>query len=238
MNIHEWIAVPRPSGHMDMYVAQPAQRAGAAVLVLQEAFGVNAHIQDICARLAAEGFLAVAPDLFHRTGPRELRYDQRDEAMALIGALGAAEVTDDVNAALQWLQQAHGIGAGATALMGFCFGGRAAFSAATAIPGLGAAIVFYGPGIAAGPHAVLDRAAAIRTPLLIHVGADDASIPRAQVEAIDATLRSLGLDATQHVYAGAGHAFACDARPAMYRPEAATLAWQRSLELLRQRLVS
>jgi carboxymethylenebutenolidase len=85
---------------------------------------------------------------------------------------------------------------------------------------------------------VLDRAAAIRAPMLIHVGADDASIPRAQVDVIDATLRSLGVDATQHVYAGAGHAFACDARPAMYRPEAATLAWQRSLELLRQRLVS
>jgi len=238
MNVCEWIAVPRPTGHMDLFVARPAQEARAAVVVLQEAFGVNAHIQDICARLAAEGYLAVAPDLFHRTGPRELRYDQRDQAMALIGALGPAEVTDDVNATLHWLQQAHGMAPCATALMGFCFGGRAAFTAATAIPELGAAIVFYGPGIAAGPHAVLDRAATIRAPLLLHVGAEDASIPRAQVDAIDAALLSAGVDATQHVYPAAGHAFACDARPAMYRAEAATLAWQRSLALLRQRLVA
>ncbi|HSV84202.1 MAG TPA: dienelactone hydrolase family protein [Ramlibacter sp.] len=232
MQSHEWVSVPRPTGHMDMHVVQPDQPARAAVVVLQEAFGVNAHIQDICGRMAGAGYLAVAPDLFHRTGPRELRYDQRDQAMSLIAALGPDEVVDDVRAALQWLQQAHGFAPGAAALIGFCFGGRAAFTAATAIPDLGAAVVFYGPGIAAGPHAVLERAAAIRTPLLLHVGADDPTIPQQQVQSIAATLRRVGAGYEQHVYAAAGHAFACDARPAMYRPGSAALAWQRTFEFL------
>ncbi len=236
MSVNEWVSVRRATGHMDIYLAHPEQAARTAVVVLQEAFGVNAHIQDICRRVAANGHLAIAPDLFHRTGPRELRYDQRDPAMGLIAALGAVELTDDVQSALEWLNQAHGIEASATALMGFCFGGRAAFTAATAIPALGAAVVFYGPGIAAGPHAVLDRAAAIRAPLLMHVGSEDPSIPAAQVAAIDAAIRNAGIDAVQQVYAGAGHAFACDARPAMYRQDAAALAWQRSLDFLGKHL--
>lgn len=236
MSVSEWVSVRRDTGHMDIYLAHPERSARAAVVVLQEAFGVNAHIQDICHRVAANGYLAIAPDLFHRTGPRELRYDQRDQAMGLIAALGAAEVIDDVQSTLEWLNQAHGIGTSATALMGFCFGGRAAFTAATAIPALGAAVVFYGPGIAVGPHAVLDRAAAIRAPLLLHVGSEDPSIPAAQVAAIDAAIRHAGIHGEQQVYAGAGHAFACDARPAMYRQDAAELAWQRSLEFLRKHL--
>lgn len=236
MSSHEWVSVHRTAGHMDMYVARPPQEPRAAVVVLQEAFGVNANIQDICARLAKRGYLAVAPDLFHRTGPRELRYDQREQAMNLIGALGPDEVTEDVKSALQWVQQVHGLAPAVCAVMGFCFGGRAAFTAATALPQLGAAIVFYGPGIAAGPHAVLDRVWSIRAPLLLHVGADDPTIPQPHVQALDEALRRAGAAFEQHVYAGAGHAFACDARPAMHRPEAAALAWQRTFDFLKDRV--
>ncbi|MBL0419660.1 dienelactone hydrolase family protein [Ramlibacter sp. AW1] len=228
----QWVALPMPGGHMDVFVARPERPPGRAVVVLQEAFGVNANIQDIALRMAARGWLAVAPDLFHRTGPRELGYAEREEAMALISALDADAVTDDIRAVLHWLARDASVAPASVALLGFCFGGRAAFTAATALPDLGATVVFYGPGIAAGPHAVLARAPAITAPVQLHVGDQDSSIPVEQVRAIDQALSAAGLRFEQHVYPGAGHAFACEARPGMFRADAAALAWERSFEFL------
>lgn len=227
-----WTTVQTADGPMQTYVARPTAPATRAVIVLQEAFGVNAHIQDIAQRFAAQGFLALAPDLFHRTGTRELAYAQHSEAVALISQIGAAAILADVKAVLAHLKSVEGLDGGRTAVVGFCFGGRAAFTAATRLPDLGAAVVFYGPGIAAGPHATLADASAIRAPLLLHVGADDPTIPAAQVAAIEDGLRAAGVRFAQHVYPGAGHAFLCDARPSMYRAAAAAEAWQKTLGFL------
>jgi carboxymethylenebutenolidase len=232
----EWITVETADGPMRVYVARPDSAADRAVVVLQEAFGVNDHIQDIARRFAGRGFLALAPDLFHRSGAGTLGYDRHAEAMPLIGAIGPDAIVTDVRAVLDHLGASEGIAAGRTALAGFCFGGRAAFTAATALPGLAATVVFYGPGIAAGPHAVLDRAGSIDAPILLHVGADDPTIPADQVKAIDAALRDARVDFDQHVYTGAGHAFACDARPHMYRAEAAEAAWARTHAFLDRHL--
>ncbi|TDD40154.1 dienelactone hydrolase family protein [Actinomadura sp. KC06] len=232
----EWITVDTADGPMRVYAARPESPGDRAVVVLQEAFGVNDHIQDIARRFAARGFLALAPDLFHRTGVETLGYDQHAEAMPLIGAIGPDAITTDVRAVLDRLAKEDGIGSDRTAVVGFCFGGRAAFTAATAIPGLAAAVVFYGPGIAAGPHAVLDRAAAIDAPLLMHVGSEDPTIPSEQVAAIETALRDAGAGFEQHVYEGAGHAFACDARPHMYRAGDASAAWARTHAFLDRHL--
>lgn len=221
---------------MQAYVARPATPATRAIIVLQEAFGVNAHIRDIAERFAAQGFLALAPDLFHRSGTRELAYAQHSEAVALISNIGAPAILEDVQAVLAHLQTAEHLDAGRTAVVGFCFGGRAAFTAATRLPTLGAAVVFYGPGIAAGPHATLGDAGAIRAPLLLHVGAEDPTIPSEHVQAINAALQATNVRFSQHVYPGAGHAFLCDARPTMYRESAATAAWQRTLDFLNAEL--
>ncbi|MBO2455276.1 dienelactone hydrolase family protein [Actinomadura barringtoniae] len=234
--MQDWITEETADGPMRVYAARPATPNGRAVVVLQEAFGVNEHIQDIARRFAARGYLALAPDLFHRNGAGTLGYDQHSEAMPLIGAIGPDEITTDVRAVLDRLTKDEGIGADRTAVVGFCFGGRAAFTAATATPGLAATVVFYGPGIAAGPHAVLDRAGSIDAPMLLHVGAEDPTIPGDQVTAIDETLRKAGVDFEQHVYAGAGHAFACDARPHMYRAESASEAWGRTHAFLERHL--
>lgn len=227
-----WIAVQTADGPMQTYVARPVAPATRAVIVLQEAFGVNAHIQDIAQRFAAQGFLALAPDLFHRTGTRELAYAQHSEAVALISQIGADAILEDVQAVLAHLKAVEGLDGGRTAVVGFCFGGRAAFTAATRLPDLGAAVVFYGPGIAAGPHATLADASAIRAPMLLHVGEEDPTIPAVQVKAIEDGLRAAGARFAQHVYPGAGHAFLCDARPAMYRAAAAADAWQKTLDFL------
>jgi carboxymethylenebutenolidase len=223
----QWHTVATADGPMRLYAAYPPRPATRAVVVLQEAFGVNEHIQDITRRFAERGFLAMAPDMFHRNGVAELRYDQHAEAMPLIGAIGPEAITTDISTVLQKLAD-EGFAQARIAIIGFCFGGRAAFTAATAAPGLGAAAVFYGPGIAAGPHAVLDRAGSITAPLLLHVGSQDPTIPPEQVEAIDSALRASGAEFAQHLYDGAGHAFACDARPHMFREPAATQAWDRT----------
>lgn len=232
----EWTTIPTASGPMRAYVARPEGAADRAVVVLQEAFGVNEHIQDVAERFAQRGYLAVAPDLFHRNGLGTLAYEQHAEAMPLIGAIGPDAITEDVAAVLAHLRVEEGVAADRAAVVGFCFGGRAAFTAAATIPGLAASVVFYGPGIAAGPHAVLDRAKAVDAPMLLHVGSEDPTIPAEQVAAIDAELRSAGVDFAQHVYDGAGHAFACDARPHMYRQDASDSAWERTYSFLEERL--
>ncbi len=229
------VTIPTADGPMRAYVARSTLPADRAVVVLQEAFGVNDHIQGIARRWAARGFLAVAPNLFHRNGAGVLGYDQHAEAMPLIGAISAGDIVADVTAVVDHLE-AEGISRSRIAVNGFCFGGRAAFTAATAIAGLGAAVVFYGPGIAAGPHAVLDRAKSIDAPLLLHVGSADPTIPAAQVTAIDEALTAAGVRYESHVYSGAGHAFACDARPQMYQAEHATTAWQRTYDFLDRHL--
>jgi carboxymethylenebutenolidase len=223
-----WTTVSTEDGPMRLFVARPARPTDRAVVVLQEAFGVNDHIQDIARRYAERGFLALAPDLFHRNGVGTLAYEQHAEAMPLIGAIGPDAIVTDIEAVLTHLAEKENVPASRTAMHGFCFGGRAAFTAATGIRGLGATVVFYGPGIAAGPHAVLDRAANIDAPMMLHVGADDPTIPGDQVAAIVEALTAAGVHFESYVYEGAGHAFACDARPHMYVEDSAKTAWQRT----------
>ncbi|RQU32815.1 dienelactone hydrolase family protein [Burkholderia cenocepacia] len=228
----DWITLDTVDGPMRGFVAHPDTPPTRAVLVLQEAFGVNAHMQDITRRFAQRGFLAVAPDLFHRSGVAEFAYDRHTEAVAAIASIGADQITVDVAAALDSVRTDAALDAHRCAVVGFCFGGRAAFTAAAAFPSLGAAVVFYGGGIAAGPHALLDRADRIEAPLLLHVGDADPVIPPAQIDAVDDALTRAKVAFEQHVYAGAGHAFACDARPAHFRPDAAALAWERTFAFL------
>jgi carboxymethylenebutenolidase len=226
-----WYAVDTADGPMRVWSAAPGDgSATGTVLVLQEAFGVNSYIQDVSRRLAAEGYRVLAPDLFHRTGVEVLRYDEYAKAMTLIADIGAEQIVTDVHAALLLGGQAR------AAVVGFCFGGRAAFTAATAVPGLSAAVVFYGPGIAGGPHAVLDRAGSITAPVLLHTGAEDPSIPAEQVVATEEALRKAAVRFESHVYPGAGHAFACDARPDRFHPEAARQAWHRTYRFLEENL--
>ncbi len=228
-----WYGVDTNDGPMRVWSAEPGDgSARGAVLVLQEAFGVNRHIQDVTRRLAAEGYHALAPDLFHRTGVEVLRYDEYAKAMTLIADIGAEQIIADVDAALPLAGEVR------TAVVGFCFGGRAAFTAATAVPELSAAVVFYGPGIAAGPHAVLGRAGLVTAPVLLHTGAEDEAIPAEQVTATEEALRAAGARFESHVYPSAGHAFACDARPDRFQAEAARQAWDRTYRFLGEHLAA
>ncbi|MEV4624003.1 dienelactone hydrolase family protein [Asanoa sp. NPDC049573] len=227
-----WHELATPQGVMWLYRAVPqGAQPQRAIVVLQEAFGVNAHIQDVTNRAAAAGYVAVAPQLFHRTGTDTVEYSDHPAAMELIGALGREEIASDITAVCDHLASADGIALPQIGLMGFCFGGRAAITAATALPGLGATAAFYGPGVAAGQHAVLDRFGEVTGPVLHLSGDEDPTIPAEHLDAIRAAGQAAGKDVRIEVFPGAGHAFHCDARPAMYRAEQAQKAWGLAMDL-------
>lgn len=235
----DWVTLATPDGPMRVYRVRPpvsqAVNPAAAVIVLQEAFGVNDHIQDVARRLAAQGYLTIAPDLFHRSGKGTVDYTDFDTAMGLIGDLGPEQINADVGAVLTHLAGEDAIGADRTAIIGFCFGGRAAFTAATEFP-VASTVVFYGPGIASGPHTVVDRTGQVNGRILMFVGDADPTIPDEDRLAIESAAEKAGVDLRSVVVAGAGHAFHCDARPDAYVADAARQAWSDTTEFLSQTL--
>lgn len=219
---------------MALYVALPAGQAKApAIIVLQEAFGLNGHIRDIAERCAREGFLAVAPELFHRSAGHgfEGSYDNFESVMQHYQAVTGQGLEADLQAALGWLQADPQYDAGRVAALGFCMGGRAAFVANAVLP-LRAAVSFYGGGIA--PE-LLPRAAEQQGPLLLIWGGLDTLIDLPQRRAVGDALRAAGKTFAELEYSDADHGFFCDQR-ASYHPAAATEAWALALKFLRNRL--
>jgi carboxymethylenebutenolidase len=221
---------------MRAWVARPKEEgAYPGLLVLQEAFGVNAHIRDIAGRFAREGFLAVAPELFHRTGAGfDGRYDDFPSAVPHMKALNDASMGADLRAAHDWVRGSIGEELPILAI-GYCMGGRGAFLAALTLP-LAGAISYYGGGIA--PNAtnpgLLGRASGIQAPLLLFWGGRDKHIPPEHVRAVANALRAAGKNFVNVEISNADHGFFCDAR-ASYSPAAALLAWPLTLAFLRAR---
>jgi carboxymethylenebutenolidase len=221
---------------MRAWVARPKEEgAYPALLVFQEAFGVNAHIRDIAGRFAREGFVAVAPELFHRTAAGfDGRYDDFPSAVPHMKALNDASMGADLRAAHDWVRGSMGVELPIFAI-GYCMGGRAAFLAALTLP-LAGAISYYGGGIApnASNPGLLGRASGIQAPLLLFWGGRDKHIPPEQVRAVTDALRAAGKNFVNVEISNADHAFFCDAR-ASYSPAAALLAWPLTLAFLRAR---
>ena len=207
-------------GHrLGAYAAAPAGNPRGGIVVVQEIFGVNAHIRSICDRLAAAGYPAVAPAIFDRfERDFETGYAPADieRAKGLMPSFQMDACLLDVAAARDAVASAGKVG-----IVGFCLGGSVAFAAATRLDGFAAASCFYGGMIQkfAGERA--------RCPVQLHYGADDASIPPENY--LDVNARQP--DAEFHVYEGAGHGFNCDQRQS-YEPASAALAWRRTLDFL------
>jgi len=227
------ITVSIPGGPMDVYEATPDGAATRAVVVIQEAFGVNRHIQSVVRRLADAGYHAVAPALFHRAGGGCIDdYDNLDfnEVIALFEGVTDDTVLGDVDGALTVLHDA-GFTDDRIGTVGFCFGGRATFLVA-ARRSLGAAVGFYGGGIASKgvlPFAALiDEVPTLRTPWLGLFGDQDASIPVEDVERLRDALAAAPVPTEVVRYPDAGHGFHCDAR-ADYHEASAKDGWARAL---------
>jgi carboxymethylenebutenolidase len=224
-------------GAMDLYRAAPDTAATAAVIVIQEAFGVNDHIQDVTRRFADAGYLAVAPHLFHRTGDPVLDYGNFDKIMPHMQALTEAGLLADLDATLAHLAEG-GLATGKTAIVGFCMGGTVSFLAAARRP-LAAAVTFYGGGVAEGRFGMpplVELAAELQAPWLGLFGDLDESIPVEQVEQLRAATASAGVPTEIVRYPEAGHGFHCDQRPGSYHQASAADAWSRTLAWLERHL--
>lgn len=200
---------------MQAYVAWAGQPPEKGLILLQEAFGVNEYIRRMADRFAREGFLTIAPELFHRTHPGfDADYEKREGVAEAMGAVTDAGLTADMQAAYDWLlsQQVPG---GKIAAIGFCMGGRAAYLANSALP-LAASVSFYGGGIAA----LLDHVSSLHGPQLFLWGGKDAHIPPEQMRAIADALMAAGKPFVEATWSEAGHGFACDARSAYHAPSA------------------
>ena len=219
------------SSPMAAYVARPAGgRRHPGLIVFQEAFGVNGHIRNVTDRFAAQGYVAIAPELFHRTAPAGFEGSYKDfpSVMPHYQAVTTEAAEADVRATYDWLHSSSHVEASNISCVGFCMGGRVSFLANSVIP-MRAAVCFYGGGIAPG---LLDRAAKMHGPsLLIWGGLDKHILPehrRAVTEALSAAHKSY----VNVEFSAADHAFFCEERSA-YEPNAARQSWALTLEFLR-----
>lgn len=219
-------------GDMRIYEAQPTGPPRGAIVVIQEAFGVNSHIEDVTRRTAEAGYFAIAPDLFHRSGPDSIvEYGQFEQVMSFFQDLGNDNaILIDVGAALDHLH-ASGFSDGQIGIVGFCFGGRVTFLTALRHK-LGAAVGFYGGGIVTGRFpqfpALVGEVSKLQTPWLGLFGDQDQSISVEDVKTLRAALANTSVDTEIVRYAEAGHGFHCDKRDD-YRAEEAADAWKRAL---------
>jgi len=232
--------VSTADGPMDVYEAQPDGKPRGAVIVVQEAFGVNEHIQDVTRRFAAAGYRAVAPAFFHRAGGGTAPYTDFSKVMPLFKGVTDDALMMDVDATLAHLR-AQGFREAQIGLVGFCFGGRVSFLVATRRK-LGAVVGFYGGGIVAarrpGFPTLIGDTAKLASPWLGLFGDKDQGIPVEDVEALRAALaREAKVPHEVILYPGAEHGFHCDVRPS-YNEAAAKDAWARTLDWFERHLAA
>ena len=240
--VAEELNITTPDGTMTGFAHRPeGDGPHPVVIVIQEIFGVDDHIKDVARRFAAEGYYAVAPDLFYRQGAGlTVPYENREEAFALRATTTPEGITADLNALVAHLENDARANS-SVGIVGYCFGGGVVYLASHAVPGISAAAIYYGGGIVprddapAGAPNGLDNAGAVACPVIGFWGEEDAGIPVAHVERIEAALKDAGKDVEFHVYQGAGHGFFCDGRGS-YNKEASDDAWPRTLAFFKRHL--
>jgi carboxymethylenebutenolidase len=236
----ETVGLQTPDGKMPAYLCRPAG-AGPhpAVIVVMEAFGLNGHIKDVAARIAGEGYVTMAPDLYHRFGSPIIPYADVPKAIDTLKKLEDAKVMAEIGAVIAHLKGLKEVRADRIGITGFCMGGRVTFlSASQHAADIKAAVAFYGGGIAAeAPNAPINFADKIRCPVLCFFGETDQMIPLDQVKKVEDTLKRLSKTYVVKVYKGAGHGFFCNER-ASYHAESAKDAWEQARSWFQKHLKS
>ena len=220
---------------MRAYVARPQGTPKAGLMVFQEAFGVNAHIRDVTERFAREGYLAIAPELFHRTAPGlEAGYSDFGAVMPHMQALRDPSLEADFRATYDWLKNSSGAPGLKIAAAGYCLGGRCACQASIILP-LACGVSYYGGGI--GPSQMfpnlMDRLKDLQAPMLFFWGGLDQHIGQDQIRAVQNKLTEKKKQFINVEISFADHGFFCDARPS-YNAEAAAEAWSLTHAFLNQ----
>ncbi len=210
-------------GSVPAYVSLPPSGSGPGVVVIQEWWGLVPHIRDVADRLAAEGFVAIAPDLY-----RGAETTEPDEAGKLVMQMQLDQAAKDMSGAVDALlamPETTGPGVG---VVGFCVGGGLALYLATLKPEVAAVVDYYG-----FPREGLDwDLSAVKGIVLGHYAEDDDFASRELADGIEEELRDAGVRVTFYHYPGTQHAFFNDSRPEVHDPEAADLSWRRTLDFL------
>ena len=206
-------------------LAEPSGSGKApSVVLIQEYWGINAHVKSLVDRLAKEGFLVVAPDLYHGKIAKDA-----NEAGKLMTELDTLVAVKEIGAAAAYLRE-HPRGNGKVGVIGFCLGGALAFASATHVQGLSAVVPFYGV-----PPADKVDYSKVTAPILAHFAKTDAWASVDKAEAIKKQVEAAGATMQLEVY-DAGHAFMNDTRPEAYDEKSAKLAWQRTVDFLKKTL--
>ena len=231
------VSIPVGDFQMPAYRAAPAGGKNLpVVLVASEIFGVHEHIADVCRRLAKQGYLAIAPELFARQGNAASYTDISRLIAEVVAKAPDAQVNADLDATVAWAA-AHGGDTARLGITGFCWGGRTTWSYAAHSAAVKAAVAWYGPvakSYFAGDKTVIERAASIKAPVLGLYGAADAGIPVDTLKQLDLALKAAGNDRCEFVvYLDTPHAFHADYRPS-YRKQPADDGWARCLAWFKQ----
>ncbi|MGB5051185.1 MAG: dienelactone hydrolase family protein, partial [Caldilineaceae bacterium] len=202
------------------YMAWPASAAASPVpglIVIQEWWGLNEHIKDVTRRFAAQGYVALAPDLYHGAVATE-----PDEARKLVMALDMPEAVAEIGQAIDFLLSQENVTGEKAGIVGFCMGGRLVLASATTLETIAAAVPFYGSPLTP------EESATVKAPVQGHYGAADGGISVESVKAMQDAMEAAGIVNEFYIYDAAPHAFFNDTA-ASYRPEAAAAAWTRTL---------
>ncbi len=208
------------------YLAIPDKGTGPGVLVIQEWWGLVDHIKDVCDRFANEGYVALAPDLYHGKTTRS-----PDEAGKLMMAMRIDEAEKDLRGAIKFLINHEASTADKVGTVGFCMGGALSLYAATKNPQVGACVVFYG-----GHPNVKPDLANLQAPMLGIYAERDGSVTPESVRELERQLKALGKSVEVHIYPGVDHAFFNDQRADVYNAKAAADAWRRTIEFFAKHL--
>jgi carboxymethylenebutenolidase len=207
------------------YLSLP-QQPGPGIVVVQEWWGLVGHIKDLADRFAAEGFVALAPDLYNGEVTKS-----PDDAGKMLMALNIGEAAKDMKGAAEYLLDLDEVNPKKVGILGFCMGGQLALYAATEFPQqFSASVDFYG----IHPNAQIDPSK-LQVPVQAHFGKRDHTVPEESARALVESIEASGKSIEAHFY-DADHAFFNDTRPEVHNREAAALAWTRTLAFLRQHL--
>lgn len=221
------------ANEMNIYLSKP-QEAGVfpALMLFQEAFGVNHHIRNVADRLAKEGYIVVAPELYHRTAPKgfESPYTDFDAIKPHTSVLNNTTLEADIQACYDWLQKQDNVQKDKIGAIGFCMGGRVAYIANSFLP-LKAAVSFYGGYL----HTITDRAGKLSGPQLFFWGGKDQHIVKEYRDAVINAMNEAGKDYLNVVISYADHGFFCNERAA-YNADAAKEAWGMTKAFLENKL--
>ena len=218
------VKFPSNGGTTDGYLATPASGKGPGVLVIQEWWGLVGHIKDVADRFAAEGFTALAPDMYHGKTANE-----PDAAGKLFMALNIGQAEKDLKGAATYLAQHSSTGK--LGVVGFCMGGQLALFAATLNPSIGATVDFYG----VHPNVKPDYSK-LSGPVLGLFAEKDAFVTPETARQVDAEIKKAGRQSEIHVYPNVDHAFFNNDNAAAYNKQAADDAWRRTLAFFRTNL--